>query len=297
MLGKLIRKPVSWAFLAIGFLVPLQAHAGLDLIRNGGFEADGVATSAPQFWIGFSDGGFTSGATGANALANGDATAGAANGGYYGLIDGSAYYGNGGFIQGFSTQGVGSAVLGFRMFVNNSYAGTSIDSSGLDFTTGGAFNPNQYLRVDLLADGAPALDTGAGVLRSFYLGGATGTDVSNPYVDFSFDLTTDLAQGGSYQLRFAGVGNQGPLSIGVDDVSLVVTQLPEPWTCALLLVGLGALGTIRRAGQHAIEARRRSDARGSGSHKAHSGQASDQPERRFMRLPKIESLVTPSVAQ
>ena len=246
MFYKMIQKSVSGPLLAIGLLLSMQAHAGLDLIRNGGFEDDAVATPTPQFWTSFNDGGFTSGATASTLLANGDATSGAANGGYFGLIDGSAYYGNGGFIQGFSTTGVSSAVLGFRLFVNNYYAATTIDQSGLDFTTNGSFDANQHLRIDLLLGSASVLDTGAGVLKSLYLGGATGAALSNPYLDFSFDLTSDLATGGSYQLRFAGVGNQGPLSVGIDDVSLVVTEIPAPSTCALLLVGLAALGSTRR---------------------------------------------------
>uniref|UniRef100_UPI00254E9C49 PEPxxWA-CTERM sorting domain-containing protein n=2 Tax=Pseudomonadota TaxID=1224 RepID=UPI00254E9C49 len=66
------------------------------------------------------------------------------------------------------------------------------------------------------------------------------------YIGFSFDVTDLLASGGTYKLRFANVANDAALQLGVDNVSLNVTAVPEPESWALMLAGIGMVGAIAR---------------------------------------------------
>lgn len=230
-------------FLIAAMMLGLpQAHAG-ELLINGGFEEDAAETASIAGWT--VDESAASGGVWAtdqaSAPASGAALPAAPGGSFLGLIDA---YSPGAYAlsQVFSTAAVGSAVLSFRLFVNNP-DGTVVDVSGLDETTGGDFRDNQHVRVDLLADGASPFATDASVLRSLYLGG----DSTSGFEDYVFDLGSELAGGGTYALRFAAVGNLGQFQVGVDDVSLRVTSVPEPATAALFLAGLGLIGaTVRR---------------------------------------------------
>jgi hypothetical protein len=109
---------------------------------------------------------------------------------------------------------------------------------GGPFGTSQDFNviPNQHARVDILSSGAGAFDIGAGVLRNFFLGGTPVTG-PNPFTHFSFDVTSLLP--GTYQLRFAEVDNQNFFNMGVDNVSVQETLIPEPGSFILLLSGIG----------------------------------------------------------
>ncbi len=234
------------AVLALG-----SAHAGAaELIQNGGFEADGAFTYAPSFWSVAEWGGL--GAVAADSAssglshASGYAISGPASGNYYGSIDA---FTAGAFTlsQGFTTGAVKSASLSFKMFVNDQSAdGHPNLSSNLDWTAGKDLN---YARVDILKAGAGAYATGTDVVKSLYIGGATGRKFDpqyNPFRTYTFDLTDVLAPGGSYVLRFATATNVAAMQMGVDDVSLQVTAVPEPDSLALMIAGLGVMGTIAR---------------------------------------------------
>jgi hypothetical protein len=243
--GKMGLRALVLATIA---LTGVQSHAA-DLIQNGGFEASGSDPYAPTAWGVYEDatmGGILA-HSGTQSPASGWDTVGAASGNYYGVID---TFAPGGYAlsQSFSTGQVSSALLTFSMFVNDQRASQSpvIDVTGLDATTGGEYRDNQHVRVDLLSAGGSVLGTGA-VLRSFYLGGATGSSALNGYTNYSFDVGTDLMAGGDYVLRFAAVSNMGQMQVGIDNVALNVTAVPEPETFAMLLAGLGILvGTTRR---------------------------------------------------
>ncbi len=229
-------------------LATFGAHAG-ELITNGGFETgDFTAWSV-----------YEAGTTGAVSVASGfvapnslKPTAGPASGNYYALMDDPFTSANA-LIQTFSTGPVQSAVLSFNMFVNdhNPSGQVFIDPSGLDATTGGSFSPNQHARVDLLTASASPFDTGAGVLKTFYLGGGTGRSFNNPYT--GFDVTDVLAMGGTFQLRFAEVNNQDFFNVGVDNVSLQVTPVPEASTWAMMLAGLALTGLITHRRRHPLK--------------------------------------------
>jgi hypothetical protein len=133
-----------------------------------------------------------------------------------------------------------SIVLSFDMFNNNWDSGPFGTSQ--DFT----ITPNQHARVDILTSGAGAFDTGAGVLGNFFLGGTPVTS-PNPFTHFSFDVTSLLSSGGTFQLRFAEVDNQLFFNMGVDNVSIQETVIPEPGSFILLLAGIGVTVLYHRS--------------------------------------------------
>lgn len=233
------------AALALG-----TAQAGAaELIQNGGFESSGSDIYAPTSWSVF-ESMATGGVLADNSLVapSSYATTGAASGTYYGLLESFA---PGAFTlsQSFSTGAVSKAQLSFQMFINdNSADGTTYVSSGLDVASANdAGSLINYARVDILKAGAAADATGSDVLKTLYLGGATGRkygDQSNKYTTFSYDLSSILAAGGDYTLRFAVASNAGALALGVDNVSLNVTAVPEPESYALMLAGLGLIGAM-----------------------------------------------------
>ena len=84
------------------------------------------------------------------------------------------------------------------------------------------------------------------MLGNFYLGADAGSN-PNPWTSYSFDLTSLAGAGGTYQIRFAEVDNQGFFNMGVDNVSINVAAVPEPGTYALMLAGLAGVGFVARA--------------------------------------------------
>jgi len=163
-------------------------------------------------------------------------------------------------IQDFTVPALGPldvVTLSFQMFVNDqSGLGPIVDPTGLDHTTGGLLipNDNQHARVDLLKGGAGDFSTAAAdVLMNFYLGvDNPGGSTPNPYLSYSFNITPLVSGGGTFRLRFAEVDNLSALNVGVDNVSVQLTQtvIPEPSTLALLLVGaaVGA-GLVKAKGK------------------------------------------------
>lgn len=239
--------------LVLAALVLGSAQAGAtQLIQNGGFEADAAGSYAPTGWTvteTMAIGGVVVD-NGTLSPASGWATAGAAAGNNYAVLDS---YWPGAFImtQSFNTGAVSSATLSFKMFVNdNSADGITTVRNNLDVQAANdAYLPINYARVDLLKSGASADASASDVVTTFYLGGATGRkfqDQSNGYGDFSYDLSGLLANGGNYTLRFATASNVGSMVMGVDNVSLQVTAVPEPESAAMLLAGLGLIAAISR---------------------------------------------------
>lgn len=242
-LRQLKKSGLQALVLASLALAGTQAHAA-NLIQNGGFEADLAVSYSPSGWQVFESGaiGGVAATNGTIAPASGWSTIGAASGNNYGIIDA---YSLGGYAlsQSFSTGQIASATLNFSLFINSSDAAI-VNASGLDFTTGGTYDANHQMRVDLLSAGADPLHTGSSVLRSFDLGNANALNTVNNYTNYSFNVGSDLAAGGNYVLRFAAVTNIAQMQVGIDNVSLNVTAVPEPESYAMLLAGLGLLGSI-----------------------------------------------------
>lgn len=226
--------------LTMAALVAGYAQAGAaELIVNGGFEADASETYTPMGWHVIEDGQLggvlATGAT--TSSATGWNVNGPANGRYFGLVEATAPSRNA-LIQSFVAPQLSNATLSFSLFMASPQAPIVVDPAGLDFTVLG---DNQHVRVDLLSASAGNFDTGASVVGSFDISSVTDT-----WGSYNFDVTHFLASGGSYQLRFANVANRGQLQLGVDNVSLEVTAVPEPESYAMLLAGLGLLGAIAR---------------------------------------------------
>ncbi|WP_231587265.1 hypothetical protein [Methylophilus sp. TWE2] len=212
--------------LGTAVFAPVQAA---ELIQNGGFEVQGADSYDIAGWQ-VAEQGFFGGVlsqSGNVSEVTGKATAGAYQGSYYGLLDNYGLAGNV-LYQSFTTAAVSQATLSFQMFVNSQDSTTEINTAGLDYSVDATDHPNQHVRVDLLKAGSDPFSTNsADILQSLYLGGANGGLAINDYVSYQFDLTSSLAAGGSYVLRFATVANQNSLQLGVDNISLqTVSAVP-----------------------------------------------------------------------
>lgn len=234
-------KQLAASLLVSAAALGAQSASALELITNGGFEADGVDIYSPDpiaGWSASSDG-IVGGAGVIGATTSpgsGFAVPGPATGKFYAFLDAAQPSANA-IIQTFTTVGVTAATLTFKLFSLDGQGVGGTQTSDLDYTS----FPNQYLRVDLLKSGAGPFDTGTSVVTNLL---STGGSPIGAYADYSFDLTPWLATGGTYQLRFANVGNAGPLVVGIDDVSLDVRPVPEPSSWAMLAAGMAALGFV-----------------------------------------------------
>ncbi len=113
----------------------------------------------------------------------------------------------------------------------------------MDPTTGGLAQPqdNQFARVDILTPSRDAFDLSR-VAKNVYLG--TGSGTPDGWIHYSFDITAFVIPGYSYRLRFADVENLAPIQIGVDNVSIQVSSVPEP--SGILAICTGLAFTLRR---------------------------------------------------
>ncbi len=132
-----------------------------------------------------------------------------------------------------------SATLSFDMFVNDWDSGPIGNS--LDLGSGDVQNG----RVDILTAGADPYDTGAGVLSNLFSGIDTGTD-PHAFTSYSFDITSIIGAGGTFQLRFAEADSEFFFNMGVDNISLQVEPVPVPGAVLLGMLGLSVAGARLR---------------------------------------------------
>jgi hypothetical protein len=235
-----MRTGLQLTILASVLLLVAGTASATLLLTNGDFE-----TGTPAGWTvtdlaGGSGSFFVS--SDLTTPLSGFPTVGPAGGLFYAVSDQTGP-GTHALSQSFTVAAGSKVILAFDMFVNDwSDVGPIVDPCGLNHTC----VPNQHARVDILAAGAGAFDTGAGVLANFYLGVDAGTD-PNPYTHYSFDISSLVGVGGTFVLRFAEVDNQLFLNQGVDNVSIEATApVPEPATAGLLGAGLLGLAAARR---------------------------------------------------
>jgi hypothetical protein len=238
--GNVVNVVFAWrgvvSALALLGSVANTAHAASVLDDGSEFEAGWTITNQG------SGGWYVN--SGLTTPLSSDRVAGAADGVFYAVSD-AAGPGARALSHAFTVPTTTSFVeLSFKMFVD-SYGGRFVTDT---LTSAGM--PNQYARVDLLTAGASAFDTTTGVIANLYAGTDSG-NVSNPYSNYRINISSLVTPGGTYQIRFANVANQGLLHQGVDAVR-IVAEIPEPGTYTFFAVGLGLMAGF------GLRARRRS---------------------------------------
>ena len=216
-----------------------SVHA-TELLVNGGFESGltgwTVTDQAGGSGSFFANTGFASPVTGF-------ATVGPASGLQYGISDQTGP-GAHALSQSFTVAPGSTVWLSYDLFANNQNGTFYVDPAGLDYTA----SPNQHARVDLLTATADPLSTAAvDVLANFYLSADVGTP-PNPYTSYGIDISSLVAAGGTYQIRFGEVDNQFFFQVGVDNVSVTTSSVPEASTnlAGIALAGLAGFNCWRR---------------------------------------------------
>ena len=226
--------------------VGVFSNAQANLITNGDFSA-GLTGWTVTTQAGSSDTSWFADTVGTSTPLSEFSTSAAGGGaGGYAVTD---QFGPGAtaLTQSFTVAPGSTVTVMFDMFVNDwSRAGPIANAAGLDYTSGGTLAPNQHARVDILTAGAGALSTLSDDIVATLLAPFNDLFSSNPnpFTAYSFDISSFVSGGGTFQIRFAEVDNQLFFNAGVDNVT--VNVVPEPATLALLGLGLAGIGFSRR---------------------------------------------------
>jgi hypothetical protein len=231
-------KTLPLAAIAALSMAAFGAHAATNLLSNGDFETGNYTGWNINTQPG-SDGALSVVANnGGTSPVSGFAYAVNATGGNSFSITDQGGPGSYALTQSFTLASASTVTISFQMFANNQAAGTF--NNGRDYTT----SPNQNAEVDLLVGGADAFtNAAADIVSTLYGPGADAAANPNPWSSFSSTLA--LAAG-TYQIRFAETDNQLFFQLGVDNVSVTASTVPEPDSMLLMLAGLGVVATIAR---------------------------------------------------
>ncbi len=207
-----------------------------ELLTNGGFE-NGFTGWGVNVESGSAGNWYVSSST--KRPATGISNVGPAGGSSFALTD-SIGQGAYSLVQSFTVAPGQTVLFSFDLFANN-YAG-SVVTGPLDYKV----DPIQFATVDLLTGTANPFDTGSGVIQNFYQG--SGPATANPYTSYSFDISSLVAAGGTFQIRFGEADNQNYFNLGVDNVTVIAnsaTAVPEASTLLLLGTGFGVMGLVK----------------------------------------------------
>lgn len=138
----------------------------------------------------------------------------------------------------------GSAQLQFSVFIGNRATAFFTPSPALlDFSTP---TLNQQARVDILTGAADPFSVSAADVLFNAFQTMPGNPLVSGYNTITADVTSVLSAnlGNTLRLRFAEVDNVFTFQLGVDNVSITVTPVPEP--SSVVLCALGFLGGVAR---------------------------------------------------
>ena len=238
---KSIRFTAISALLIFCFLVPGAIQAA-PLILNGGFES-GLTSWTRVNQLG-SEGNFLL-QSGTLSPTNADAVPVPPGGTFAAMTDA---FGPGSHVlyQDFVVP-TGSALLSFSLFIGNR-ANAFFTPASLDFSTPAL---NQQARVDILRGGTdPFSVAAADVLLNVYQAHA-GDPLVSGYTTVNSDLSSIFGAnvGQTLRLRFAETDNVFTFQMGVDNVSLETSTVPEPASLWLFAISVTGLVALRRHGR------------------------------------------------
>jgi len=131
--------------------------------------------------------------------------------------------------QDFTVTGqVASAVLNFSLFIGNRADAFYVPSpSTLDF---GVAAFNQQARVDILLSSGGAFSLASTDVLTNVFGTNPGSTFPSGYTNYSFQIAPvwNANLNRTLRLRFAEVDNVAAFQLGVDNVSLETSAVPEP---------------------------------------------------------------------
>jgi hypothetical protein len=132
----------------------------------------------------------------------------------------------------------GSAQLQFDVFIGNRASAFFTPSPALlDFSTPVL---NQQARVDLLTGSANPFTVTPGDIIQNAFQTLPGNPLVSGYTTMTIDVTAALSAnlGNTVRLRFAEVDNVFTFQMGIDNVSITLTPVPEPSSLAMMAIGL-----------------------------------------------------------
>jgi PEP-CTERM motif len=237
-----LRRRAWWtgALLSILSSTPSVAQAA-PLLINGNFDTGTFEGWSPVSWFGESSDGFFFIQSGTQSPISGYEVPAPPSGPFAAMSD-QFHESSQILIQQFVVpHNVGKATLQFDLFIGNRAGVFITNPTTLDFQE----RPNQQARVDItrvdpLAQMDPfSIDPGDVLLNIFQTN--PGDPPISGYTTYTVDLTSFFAAhaGEMVRLRFAEVDTELYFQLGVDNVSLEVTSVPEP--ASLLLLGTGLM--------------------------------------------------------